>query len=251
MRHLIVNLASKIQHGVKVFKIEKKLKEFLAQIDESHPFKSYPVANVGDCSASPKEFFSHYDAYCYWMVEKLRGLPGRKKILDVGNEKIANAVNSVNHDVTALVLMDCEDRLSKVNYVIHDISEALPFEDNVFDVFTSCASLHLVGLGRYGDRLNAYALPRFIKELDRVMKPTSDLIFSFTYGPNCLQFNKGWIFNYESIVEMFSQWKLVDYLIDNHSVPNPIPYKERFSKDLDLSNVEDGQYRVIFLHFKR
>jgi len=46
----------------------------------------------------------------------------------------------------------------------------LVFGDGQFDIFTSSVSLHLVGLGRYGDELNPNTLIGFIMELDRVMK---------------------------------------------------------------------------------
>jgi SAM-dependent methyltransferase len=171
--------------------------------------------------------------------------------LDVGNIKVTNAILSIEHNVTSLVLMDCEDRISNVNYIIHDIANPLPFEKDSFDIFTSSVSLHLVGLGRYGDSINPNTLINFISELDRVMKPKSDVIISISYGKNFLSFNEGWKFDMNTLKELFKNWKLIDYLIDNHSSHIVKNYTERFTKDLNLDDWELGEYRVIYLHFKR
>jgi hypothetical protein len=76
-----------------------------------------------------------------------------------------NGILSATHDFTSLVLADCGDRLSNVNYVRHDVSDALPFPDHSFDVFTSMVSLPLVGMARYGDRLDPDCLIRLVAEL--------------------------------------------------------------------------------------
>lgn len=251
MSNLPYEFAERLNNIIKIRKLNKKFVQYKNLMQEDHPFKNFPMKNIGDCSGDPMEFFSHYDAYSYWLADKLHRMGNGKKILDVGNRKVTNAMLSVNNDVTALVLMDCEDSISKVNYVVHDISEPLPFDDNSFDVFTSSASLHLVGLGRYGDKLNPDTLLNFIKELDRVLKPESDLIFSIDIGPNGLLFNIGWAFDIETIKKLFNKWELYDYLTDNHSIDFPKPYKIRFIKDLNVDDYEMGEYRVTFLHFKR
>ena len=51
-----------------------------------------------------------------------------------------------------------------------DVSDPLPFESNSFDVFSSVVRLHLIGLGRYGDKINHNALLDFVLEIERVIK---------------------------------------------------------------------------------
>jgi hypothetical protein len=150
------------------------------------------------------------------------------------------------------VLANCKDDISKVHYLIHDVSDALPLQDSSFDIFTSAATLHLIGLARYGDRLNPNALPNLIKELDRVMRPQSELIIALPLGnKNHLSFNNGWVFTLDTLNAFFSKWRLVDYLIDNASVPGA-PYTERFTKSLDsLHHLLEGESRVVFLHFQK
>lgn len=247
----IVSILRKIDAKIKKNKIVKKFEDYKKLMSNTHPFKNFSMKLVGDTSANPYEFFSHYDSYSFWMAKKVKEKGVNNRILDVGNLKVTNALLSLDNRVTSLVLMDCEDRISNVNYVVQDIAKPLNFDDNEFDIFTSSVSLHLAGLGRYGDELNPNTLINFIAELDRVMKPKSDLIFSISYGRNCLTFNEGWKFDIETLKNMFNKWELIDWLIDNHSSHTIKPYSDRFTKDLSLEGWEEGEYRVIFLHFKR
>lgn len=234
-----------IVYFLKYVKYVKALKSTQGQLRE------FPRIFVGNCSADPREFFNYYDGYSFWLFDKLLQLGHGKKILDVGNTKSANAILSLSNDVTALVLQNCEDCLSKVTYLEHDISDPLPLYDNQFDVFTSSTALHLAGLGRYGDKLDPTCLPKFVEELNRVMKKKSDLIFSISYGPNCLSFNEGYTFDIDALKKLFSRWILDDWLIDNKSSNFRKRNTGRYAKDLSLAGWKAGEYRVIFLHFKR
>jgi len=66
-----------------------------------------------------------------------------------------------------------------------------------------------------------------------------------------LAFNEGWKFDIDTLKKLFAKWELSDWLIDNHSSHTVKAYTERFTKDLSLDGWNDGEYRVIFLHFKR
>ena len=241
---------NRIENKIKRIAVQDQFKRYKSMIVDGHIFKNLPMKVIGDMSANPHEFFSHYDAYSVWLMKKIKE-NGGGNILDVGNLKVTNALIALDNNLTSLVLMDCEDKISDVKYVIQDIGKPLKFNDNSFDIFSSSVSLHLVGLARYGDELNPNALIYFIKELDRVMKEKSELIFSISYGKNCLTFNEGWKFDIETLKKLFDKYELIDWLIDNHSSHTVKDYTDRFTKDLSLEGWEEGEYRVIFLHFKR
>ncbi|MCX7747186.1 MAG: DUF268 domain-containing protein [Clostridia bacterium] len=253
LKKIFNKLLSMIKARYKNYKIKERYLLYCSMMKEDHPFKNFSKIKLGDCSADPKEFFNHYEAYAFWLGEKVLKMGSGKKILDIGNKKITNAMLSLNNEVYSLVLTDCEDRISNVKYTFHDVTKKLPFEDKTFDVFTSAVSLQLIGLARYGDELDPYALINLFKELDRTMKDRADLIFSITFGPNCLVFNNHWIFDIDTLKKLFSGWELIDYLVDNRYVENiePKPNSERFSKDLDIKGLQYGDYKVIFLHFRR
>jgi hypothetical protein len=219
----------------------------------SHPFAGFPARFIGDASADPTEFFDHYDAFAFWAASKINERGSRCAILDVGSIKLMNAVLSTQHDVTSLVLRDCGDTLSNVRYVLHDVSEPLPFADASFDVFTSMASLQLIGLGRYGDRLDPHCLPRLVRELDRVMRSSASLIVSMCLGPNLLNFNNSWFFDLPTLERIFAGWRVADFLVDNCSSPKgsfaAVP--QRFVRDAAIAGTAFGDYRVVFLHFER
>lgn len=229
-----------------------KLKTFRKLLVQNPVFREFPIINVGRFREDAVEFFDHYDSFSYWQSTKLKSIGEKKNILDVGNKKSVNAISSINNNVTAIVLNNCDDTLSNVQYVIHDIDNKLPFRDECFDIFTSMCSLNLAGLGRYGDTISATTLTKFLEELKRVMKGSSDLIISLAYGHNCLNYQNTFIFNITTIKEIFSGWSLVDHLIDNDSGNVAITEGlSRYTTNLDLSNYKLGDYRLIFLHFKR
>lgn len=198
----ILFLPFKIRKIFGLFLAIKNFRKYQKLMIENHPFKNFKKKIWCNSVEDPFEFFNYYDVFSYWIIKKINELGNNKKILDVGGKKITNAILSINNDVIAVVLKDCKDKISKVRYVIHDVSYPLPFEDNTFDVFTSPATLHLIGLGRYGDKLDPNALINFVKELDRVMKKKSDLFLCMPLGKNQLIFNLHYIFDFDTLKDI-------------------------------------------------
>lgn len=253
----VIDFLCKVEWRVKKFMLKKKFEYYKSLMSPDHPLFNFPMELVGDASADPTEFFNYYDAFAFWLFEKLKNykklkeIGSGKRILDLGNKKMCNALLSSENEVYAIVLKDCGDKISNVKWVVHDVVKPLPFPDHTFDIFTSASTLHIVGLGRYGDELNPNTLINFISELDRVMKKESHLIFCSTYGKNFLRFNDGWVFDIDTWKKLFSKWELVDWLIDNWSGLHRKNFEKRFTKDLSLDGWYEGEYRVIFLHFMR
>ena len=228
-------------------------RKYVGAIKSDSPLHGIPTRLIGDASADPIEFFDHYDAFAFWATAKLPNQPERLRILDLGSSKMMNGMLSALHDVTALVLADCGDQISNVRYVRHDACAPLPFDDATFDVFTSMASLPLVGLARYGDKLDPGCLDHVTAELRRVMKPGSSLLVSMCLGKNVLNFNNGWFLEMPMIERLFDSWMLVDHLVDELSGPT-IPFENRSSRFTTETSVERmaiGDYKVVFLHFKK
>ena len=235
--------------------LRSRARQFLNEMAVDNPLKGLAVRVVGDASGDPTEFFDHYDGFAFWVVKKLSNSPTFiHRILDLGSPKMMCGMLSVNNSVTSMVLEDCSDALSNVQYVQHDVSYPFPFDAASFDVFTSTVALPLVGLGRYGDRLDANCLPHVVRELDRVMASNGDLYISMCLGPNLLAFNNGWFLDLETISRLFSGWVLTEIIVDWWSSPrtSPIgPLQERFGPDVKRHPIALGDYRVTFLHFKR
>ena len=124
-------------------------------------------------------------------------------VLDVGSPKMFTSTLSAYHNVTSLVLANPSDTLSNTKYIKHDVSNVLPFENKTFDIFTSTVSIPLLGLARYGDRVDPNAIENFIGELDRVMKDKSTLYISMCLGHNILCFNNGFYLTIEKMKNCF------------------------------------------------
>jgi len=235
---------------------------------QDHPANNFPVKIVPWQNISPFEFFDYYAAFYYWVLNFLKSQKNLN-ILTVGGVNLANAILSIEHKVTAIVLVDPKDKLTNVKYVVHDVFYPLPFPDKSFDVFISPATLHLVGLGRYGDICNPYTLLNFLKELKQVLRNNSYVFVSLPLGKKLLVFNHHYIFDFDTIIKLFEGFELDDFLVDEWGgfpgytsgtdikalaqakiTENFKPSKEsRFSKNIDISSLKKGEYKIIFLRF--
>lgn len=248
-------LFNRARRKLRSFFMRSELDAYLATMSPDNPLKGLPVRIVGDASSDPTEFFTHYDAFGYWVADKLARTSSRQRILDIGSPKAQNAILSAYHDVTAVVLADCSDRFSAVQYVRHDVTRALPFPAGAFSCLTSTVALQLIGLGRYGDRVDANCLPNLISELRRVMADNATLFLSLALGPSMLAFNNQWCFDLETIARLFKGWRLVDTMVDDWSSPRggfEGDASRRFVRPEHLPSViAEGDYRVVFCAFVR
>ncbi|AUW40881.1 hypothetical protein [Rhizobium leguminosarum] len=254
MKDAPAGLLFRIFRKLTIFKMRPRLRSYLASMSADHPLRGIPTRIVGDAAADPTEFFTHYDAFGFWLMDRLARSGKRHRVLDVGSPKTQNAMVSAYHDITAVVLADCFDRISNVNYVRHDISRPLPFADGSFDVFSSTVTLPLIGLGRYGDDVDANSLPNFITELGRVMTEDAELVISLTTGPDILNFNNGWFLELPTIKRVFKGWELVNAVVDDWSSSRPAVGgnpAERFVSPERASTIRRCDYRVIFCVFRR
>lgn len=247
-------LLNRVVRKLRALSMRPRLNSYLASMSRDNPLRGLPVRIVGDASSDPTELFTHYDAFGYWIANRFACGNRRLRILDIGSPKTQNAILSASHDVTAIVLADCYDRFSAVSYVLHDVTQPLPFPDHTFDCFTSTVALPLIGLGRYGDCLDADGLPNLISELGRVMSDDAELLVSLTLGPNLLAFNNGWFLDLETIQRIFKGWRLVEAIADGWSSPKTKaegdPLK-RFVGPEQFAEIKRGDYRVVFCAFVR
>ena len=246
-----MRLISVIHSKILRFRLRSKYFYFMNSIPKNSILADFTTVLHGDCSASSNEEFTHYDAFYFWIFTSIKESSGRLSILDLGGKKLANGILSTSHSITSLNLLKPYDTISKVQYVQADATQKLPFESNSFNTFISPVSLNLIGLGRYGDAIDGDAIPRFIKELTRVISSDGVLYISMVFGKSLISFNNHISFKMSDILELFQNWELLDYLIDLRD-ENSCLNGQRFTKDYKyvekhLSNLEN----VIFLKFVR
>lgn len=247
-----MSLAKRALGKLRKIAIYAQYRRYCASIGPGHPLHGIPTRLVVDAKEDPTEFYDHYAAFAYWAATKLAARGGPLRILDLGSPKMFNGMLSATHDVTSMVLADCRDTISRVRYVRHDASDTLPFDRASFDVFTSTVSLPLIGLGRYGDRMNADCLPNLARELGRVLDADGELLVSMCLGSNVLNFNNGWFLDLSTIERLLDGFRIVDCLVDLESSPRRSgSAKKRFVADASTADIAFGDYRVVFLQCRR
>lgn len=51
--------------------MRSQLDAYLGAMSVDNPLRGLPARIVGDASSDPTEFFTHYDAFGYWIAERL------------------------------------------------------------------------------------------------------------------------------------------------------------------------------------
>jgi SAM-dependent methyltransferase len=190
------------------------------------------------------EYFDSYSIFYTWVWKELSSLP-KKEVLSIGGKKLGDALLGEKHRVVSIVLKDPHDPISSVEYRIHDLSDPLPFKENSFHFAISPSTLHLIGMGRYGDKINPSALFTALPEIYRVLKPGGSLYFSTLSGKDALMFNHGYIFQYttwKTLLEKYGfsvESAFLDLGENQEGKERIVP-----AKDLPLPL---GEYRYIFI----
>ena len=87
----------------------------------------------------------------------------------------------------------------------------LAFADNSQPSISCMHTIEHIGLGRYGDTLDAKGDLKAIDELKRILKPGGDLLFVTPVGRARIEFNAHRIFSYDQIISYFKPFQLVEF----------------------------------------
>ncbi len=103
---------------------------------------------------------------------------GPSWLLDVGSTALLVGILAQMLPVTSLDMRPLPVSLPALTCMCGDIC-ALPFDDGSVPMASSLSVIEHVGLGRYGDPLDAHGSERASRELWRVLKPGGRLLLSF------------------------------------------------------------------------
>jgi len=93
---------------------------------------------------------------------------------------------------------------------------ALPLPDGSVSSISCLHVLEHIGLGRYGEALDANGSVKAAQELQRVLAPGGRLLLSTPVGRQRVQFNAHRVFSPSSVVKMFGAMDLMDFaLVDD------------------------------------
>lgn len=131
------------------------------------------------------------------------------------------------------------DRLTSIAGSVLD----LPFADRSVESISCLHVAEHVGLGRYGDPLDPSGTQRAAKELQRVLAPNGQLLFSLPVGVPRVCFNAHRIHGPREIVGMFDELELAEF--------SAVDDAGTFSVDRDPADLEDARYGLGLFRFVR
>jgi hypothetical protein len=87
----------------------------------------------------------------------------------------------------------------------------LPFGEESIQSLSCMHTIEHIGLGRYGDKLDANGDLKAIAELKRVLQTGGDLLFVTPVGKPRIEYNAHRIYSFEQIIEYFSPLTLKEF----------------------------------------
>jgi len=129
---------------------------------------------------------------------------------DVGSSIMTLGIISQFIPTTLVDIRPIEVELDNLYFMKGSIL-ALPFENDSLESLSSLCVVEHIGLGRYGDPIDPWGSEKAIKELQRVLKPGGNLLFSVPVDEeNRIYFNAHRAFTREYVVDLFHDMLLVD-----------------------------------------
>jgi hypothetical protein len=154
-------------------------------------------------------FDPHYFYQGNWLARRL-ALREPRQHVDIGSSVLAIGVLSAFVPTIFVDYRPLQARQSGLVPVGGDITR-LPFADASL---TSLSCLHVIehiGLGRYGDPLDAGGARRAALELQRVVAPGGTLYLSTPVGRERVCFNAHRVFSVTTVLAMLSELRLVEF----------------------------------------
>jgi len=166
----------------------------------------YPC--LGDWTTTTP-FDSHYFYQGAWLARRLR-LQSPLRHVDVGSSVMTLGVISAYIETEFVDLRPIETSLSGLIPRVGSIV-SLDFAD---DSVRSISCLHVIehiGLGRYGDTLDALGSVKAAAELERVLAPGGHLYLSLPVGRERVCFNAHRVHSPSSVLDMFGKLRLIEF----------------------------------------
>lgn len=157
-------------------------------------------------------FDRHYVYHPAWAMRRILSV-GPSKHIDISSTlhfcsmlSACLPVEFYDYRPAGLILENLKDERADL--------ASLPFEDQSVASISCMHVVEHIGLGRYGDALDAEGDLKAIMELKRVLDTNGDLYFVVPIGAVArVQFNAHRIYRHEQVVEMFADLQLIDFSV--------------------------------------
>lgn len=186
-------------------------------------------------------FDHHYTYHPAWAARVLARTKPELHV-DISSILSFNVVLSAFVPVKFYDYRPADLQLSNLESGFADLKH-LPFPENSIQSLSCMHTIEHIGLGRYGDELDANGDLKAIAELKRVLRPDGDLLFVTPVGKPKIEYNAHRIYSYEQIMEYFSPLTLKEFSL----IPDAGGIIENASPDL----VVQQQYGCGCFWFKK
>lgn len=193
---------------------------------------------LGDRIAT-SPFDRHYFYQDVWAIRRVAELAPERHV-DVGSRvDYVGALTSVC-EVTFVDIRPLEATLDRLTSVAGSVLE-MPFEDRSLQSLSCLHVAEHIGLGRYGDPLDPNGSRAAMAELQRVLAPGGQLLFSGPVGEPRVCFNAHRIHDPREVVAQFSELQLEEF----SGVDDGGEFRRRELDELAGSRYACGLFRFV------
>lgn len=154
----------------------------------------------------------HYFHQSVWAGERIVARRPAEHV-DVGSEITFVGMLSISVPVVFVDIRPFPVELPTLRPVTGDLLKGLPFDDGSVGSLSSLHVAEHVGLGRYGDRLNADGTRLACAELQRLLARSGRLYFSLPVGRPRVCFNAHRVHAPRQIIDYFSELELEEFSV--------------------------------------
>jgi len=162
-------------------------------------------------------FDAHYFYQAAWLARKLRAnTPARH--IDVASSAIAIGMISAITDTVFIDYRPLHARLSGLQAVGGDMTR-LPLRHDSVESLSCLHVIEHIGLGRYGDPIDAQGARKAARELERVLQPGGRLYLSVPVGRERVYFNAHRVFAPATVIGLFLSLTLKEFsFVDDRGI---------------------------------
>jgi SAM-dependent methyltransferase len=192
-------------------KFRRDFANFTNQPDERFRTKWADRKPILDEATPFTGFDAHYIFHTAWAARQVARLNPPKHV-DIASSLYFCSLISAFVPVAFYDYRPAKLGLSSLESGFADLS-SLPFPDRSIQSISCMHVVEHVGLGRYGDPIDATGDRRAMKELERVLAPGGSLLFVVPVGKPRVVFNAHRIYSHSQITDGFPELRLADFAL--------------------------------------